>query len=72
MRIVDGSYEALGEMPFPSTPPRLLAANERPGTYRVVVQASGYRDYTQENVVVTRGGACNYLRGVQLNVQLFP
>jgi hypothetical protein len=72
LRIVGGSYEELSRVAFASNPPQLAAALERPGTYRVLVQAAGYQDYAQENVVVTRGGKCNYLRVARLNVQLFP
>jgi len=69
--IVDGSYQELGTLLGPPNPPQLYAANERPGNYRLVVQAMGYQDYTQENVAVTRGGACNYLKSTHLSVQLF-
>ena len=68
--IVDGSYQELVTLTVSSNLPQLAAALERPGNYRVVVKASGYQDYTQENVAVTRAGACNYLQGVHLNVQL--
>ena len=70
MTIVDGSYQELGTLLVGSNPPRLLGAIERPGNYRVVVHASGYRDFTQDSVAVTRGGACNSIRSMHLGVQL--
>ena len=71
MRIEDGNYVEEYPTPFPQTdPPSYAGANERPGTYRVVVRATGYKDYVLSNVRVTRGGRCNSLSGVRLTVSL--
>ena len=72
LQLIEGSYEERGALIVGSRPPVLIAAIERPGTYRVVVRAAGYRDYVKENTVVRRGGKCNAIQPVQLDVQLVP
>lgn len=71
MRIEDGTYIEEYSTPFPqSDPPSYAGANERPGTYRVIVRAAGYQDYVRSDIRVTRGGRCNSLSGVRLTVSL--
>ena len=73
LRLEDGTYVEEYVTPFPrSDPPSFAGASERPGTYRVVVRAAGYRDFMRDDVRVTRGGRCNALSGVRLNVSLVP
>jgi hypothetical protein len=69
--ISEGTYTEEHATPFArSDPPMYAGASERPGTYRVVVRATGYQDYVREGVRVTRGGHCNALSGVRLSVEL--
>jgi hypothetical protein len=51
VRDVDGTFADSGK-----TVDWFSTAPERAGTYRVDVRASGYRDWTANNVVVTKNG----------------
>lgn len=71
LRIEDGTYAEEYVVPFPrSDPPSYSGAVERPGTYRVIVRATGYQDYVLDDFKVTRSGRCNYLHGVRLTIPL--
>ena len=70
--VTDGAFtEEQASPPFPgSGPPSYSLATERPGTYRVQVRAAGYQEFVLDNVRVTRGGDCNYLRQLRFTVAL--
>lgn len=57
---------------FPSLPPQassmMVGVYERPGVYTVVVRKSGYRQWVQSNVIVTKD-ECHVIT-VQLQVRL--
>lgn len=73
--IIDGAYTEVAS-PVETSPQRvrLVAAVERPGRYTVDVQAAGYwrviRSPVDVTRGVTRGGSCNNLRGVTVDVRL--
>lgn len=56
----------------PNEPPALTAAFERPGTYEVVVQKNGYREWVRQGVRVRRTGGCDKLESVRLTALLQP
>lgn len=58
--VVDGAHrEALQVMPSPATEHSVMVgAGERAGRYRVTVSHPGYREWSQENVLVT-ADACH-------------
>lgn len=70
--VSDGAFVEEQAAPlFPgSGPPSYYLATERPGVYRVSVRAAGYQDFALDNVRVTRGGDCNYLRGAKITAAL--
>jgi hypothetical protein len=72
VRASDGAFvEELTAPQFPgSGPPQYSLAVERPGVYRVHVKAAGYQDFALDDVRVTRGGDCNYLRPARFTVSL--
>lgn len=71
VRIEEGSYVEEHAVPFPrSDPPLYTTADERPGTYRVVVRAVGYQDYVLDKIRVVRAGRCNALKGVRITAPL--
>lgn len=50
---------------------RLLAAFERPDTYAITVSKAGYRDFTIQDVVVTRAPVC-HVNTVTVEARLSP
>ena len=69
--LVDGAYREDVSTPFPRDNSLSYAGGtERPGRYEVTVRANGYQDYVRSDVVVGRGGKCNTLQGVRLDVAL--
>jgi hypothetical protein len=71
----DGSFrEVLGPgpgVPGVAAPPSYYGVAERTGTYQVTVNAAGYKSWTQQNVVVTRGTDC-HVRTASLVARLDP
>jgi len=52
-------------------PPPRLAGGTQLGTYQVIVDRTGYREWTRNNVVVSqREGPCNVIESVQLTALL--
>ena len=71
--VTDGLYRERYDAPnVPGSPNRFIAALERPGTYDILVQVAGYRDWMRRSVRVEREGACNYLRPVTLTADVEP
>lgn len=70
--VTDGAYvEEQAAPPFPgSGSPSYALADERPGTYRVQVTATGYRDVVLDDMKITRGGHCDYLHHAKFTVAL--
>ena len=73
LRIEDGTFVEEYATPIPrSDPPAFSGAVERPGTYRITVNATGYRNFAVDGIAVTRSGKCAYLQGRKLDVKLVP
>ena len=71
--VSDGQYaDTVRSGQPPGRAVRLAAAPERPGTYTLTVSAAGYQSKTASNLSVQRGGRCEHLRTVSLNVRLQP
>jgi hypothetical protein len=71
LRLADGEYqEVRGGAIAPAANGVLYGASERTGTYTVTVTAPGHAPWRETNVVVTRGGRCDYLRRVELTARL--
>jgi hypothetical protein len=67
----EGSYtETINPPPLPAGPRLASLAYERPGTYRVEVQAPGYVTWVATNVRVTHDGC--HVETVQLTAELEP
>jgi hypothetical protein len=70
----EGSYTETVNPPAPPAPTAgsriVFLANERPGTYRVEVQAPGYVTWIATNVRVTHDGC--HVETVQLTAELQP
>ena len=67
----EGSYtETVNPPPVPAGPRLGFLAYERPGTYRVEVQAPGYVTWVATNVRVTHDGC--HVETVQLTAELEP
>ncbi len=70
VRLIDGEYEETATRAGNTLPHLLTGAIERTGTYSVIVEAEGYATARRDDVVVSRGGPCNYLRSVELRIGL--
>ena len=62
-----GAY--LDSLWLTAPPPRLIGGN-RLGTYEVIVERAGYRQWTRSGVVVSRQGECGNVIPVQLTTLL--
>ena len=62
-----GAY--LDSLWLTAPPPRLIGGN-RLGTYEVIVERAGYRQWTRGGVVVSRQGECGNVIPVQLTTLL--
>lgn len=72
--LTEGVVVIIQEGPYADTArsPDLAAGFERPGTYDVRVQKTGYQEWTQRGVQVTRSGGCDRLRSAKVTAQLQP
>ncbi len=71
LTVVDGSYTETQPQPNGAGGITFLAALERPGSYDVTVRATGYQDWTQSDVLVTRQpGRCDYLTSTRLTARM--
>lgn len=68
--VTDGAFRAEGTALGTPGTLRLVAAEERPGTYTVTVSSAGYRDWTATDVRAVRSGKCSYLRTASLTARL--
>lgn len=66
LRLQDGAYSENAV----AAPPLYYGAYERPGTYTVTLQVSGYRDWTATGVVIT-SDRC-HVQTVKLSAKLIP
>ena len=73
LTVTEGSYvEFYAEPNGQGVPGRFAAADEREGTYSLLVKAPGYRDWAKTGVRVIRGGKCNKIVPVTLTAKLQP
>lgn len=70
LRIEEGDFVEQHTIPSSLDPLLFAGAVERPGTYRVIVQASGYQAFSVDGVRVTRGGDCQYLQPARITISL--
>ena len=71
LRIEEGTYVELHDTPsISSNPPIFTGAVERPGIYRVIASAPGYKDSVRDNIVVSRSGRCGYLKSERFTLSL--
>ncbi len=66
--ITNGDYSA-ALLPATQSEPLWLAAVGGPGTYNVLIQKTGYKDWTQNGVYV-KGSACGVNKTVLLSANL--
>lgn len=67
----EGSYAETSNLPAPPGGPRIMSlAYERPGTYRVEIQAAGYETWVRTNVRVIRNDC--HVETVLLTAELVP
>jgi len=71
VRLTDGAYVETITAPSPGSVPYVYSgAVERPGRYEVSIEAAGYAPVTHSGVEVVRGGRCNAIRPVRIDVSL--
>ncbi len=71
MTLTDGEYvESVVGVLRDQYPVQLYGAVERPGVYKLEVRAPGYRSEVLEKLTVRRGGSCDAMKTVRVNIEL--